>query len=47
MKVVKGEDGGVAYQVGNSVFKNPSAAGSFVTGGACSGWKFWGIEQQS
>jgi predicted type IV restriction endonuclease len=47
MKVVKGEDGGVAYQVGNDVFKNPSAAGSFVTGGAINGWKFWGIEQQS
>jgi hypothetical protein len=47
MKMVNGENGGVAYQVGKDVFKNPSAAGSSVTGGACSGWKFWHIEQQS
>ena len=47
MKVVNGEDGGVAYQVGKDVFKNPSAAGKAVIGGACNGWRFWGIEQQS
>jgi predicted type IV restriction endonuclease len=47
MKVVKGEDGGVAYQVGNEVFKSPSAAGKHVVGRSCNGWRFWGIEQQS
>ena len=47
MKVVKGEDGGVAYQVGNDVFKSPSAAGKHVVGRSCNGWRFWGIEQQS
>jgi predicted type IV restriction endonuclease len=47
MEVVKGEDDGVAYQVGREVFKSPSGAGKHVTGRACNGWRFWGIEQQS
>ncbi len=48
MKVVKGEDGGGAYQVGNDLFTGPSRAGMAVTGGvSCNGPRFWGIEQQS
>jgi uncharacterized repeat protein (TIGR03803 family) len=49
--------GGGAYGAG-TVFKitpfgtlttlhSPSAAGEAVIGGACNGWRFWGIEQQS
>ena len=47
MKVVKGEDGGVAYQVGNDKFESPTGAAKHVVGGSRNGWRFWGIEQQS
>ena len=44
MKVVKGKDGEVGFQVGKNVYTSVSSAGSAVTGGACNGWKFWKID---
>lgn len=43
MKVVK-EEKRIGYEVGNNVYRSPSAAAKSVTRTAVNGWKFWHIE---
>ena len=43
--VVAGEDGKVLYRLENGLeFKSPSSLGTAITGKACNGWVFWGVD---
>jgi hypothetical protein len=44
-EVVEGEGGKLRYRLEDGrEFKSPSAAGMAITGHACDGWAFWGVE---
>lgn len=45
MTVVSAEKG-IGYMVGDTVYKNPSAAAKSITGNATNGWVFWYIEKR-
>jgi len=44
MIVVEGRKG-IEYKVGDSIYRNPSAAAKSVTKHAVNGWVFWHIEK--
>ena len=44
-EVVEGEGGKLRYRLADGrEFKSPSAAGMAITGHACDGWVFWGVQ---
>ena len=44
-EVIAGEEGKVKYRLTDGrEFKSPSSAGTAITGKACNGWAFWGVE---
>ncbi len=47
-EVVEGEAGKIRFKLEDGrEFKSPSAAGMAITGHACDGWVFWGLEMAS